>query len=65
MSISLADPKCPFLIQDNGKRVADWERSWKTACALARIRDNALFHDLEPAEALANMIEAGFSEKEP
>jgi integrase len=62
MAISLADPACPFLIQDKGERVADWEKSWKTACALAAV-DNTLFHDLRRT-ALTNMIEAGFSEKE-
>lgn len=40
----------------------DWEKSWKTACALAAV-DNTLFHDLRRT-ALTNMIEAGFSEKE-
>jgi integrase len=62
MAISLADRACPFLIQERGERVADWEKSWKTACALAEV-DNTLFHDLRRT-ALTNMIEAGFSEKE-
>lgn len=62
MSISSADPACPFLIQHKGQRITDWEKSWKTACGLARV-DNALFHDLRRT-ALTNMIEAGFSEKE-
>jgi len=63
MSMSLADPKCPFLVQDKGKRVMDWEKSWETACVLAKIDDSLLFHDLRRT-ALTNMIEAGFSEKE-
>lgn len=62
MAIAAADPKCPFLVQNDGKPVFDWEKSWKTACKLAQI-DNALFHDLRRT-ALTNMIEAGFSEKE-
>lgn len=62
MAISVADRACPFLIQEKGERVADWEKSWKTACALAGV-DNTLFHDLRRT-ALTNMIEAGFSEKE-
>lgn len=62
MAMSSADVSCPFLVQSKGKRVRDWEKSWKTACALASI-DSALFHDLRRT-ALTNMIEAGFSEKE-
>ena len=62
MAVSQADPSCPVLVQSNGVPVRDWEKSWKTACALADI-DNALFHDLRRT-ALTNMIEAGFSEKE-
>jgi integrase len=62
MAISLADPGCPFLVQKDGARVEDWEKSWATACSLAGA-DDALFHDLRRT-ALTNMIEAGFSEKE-
>ena len=62
MAISIADGNCAFLVQDKGRRIADWEKSWKTACAVAKI-DNALFHDLRRT-ALTNMIETGFSEKE-
>jgi integrase len=62
MGIAAADPKCPFLIQNEGRPVFDWEKSWKTACRFAGISD-ALFHDLRRT-ALTNMIEAGFSEKE-
>ena len=62
MAISLADPGCPFLVQRDGARVEDWEKSWATACSLAGA-DDALFHDLRRT-ALTNMIEAGFSEKE-
>lgn len=62
MAIAAADPKCPFLVQNEGKPVFDWEKSWKTACKLAQI-DNALFHDLRRT-ALTNMIEGGISEKE-
>jgi hypothetical protein len=63
MSMSLADSKCPFLVQDQGKRVIDWEKSRKTACALAKIDESLLFPALRRT-ALTNMIEAGFSEKE-
>jgi integrase len=62
MAISLADPKCPFLIQNEGKRVNDWKKSWRSACIFAKV-DDALFHDLRRT-AVTNMIEAGFSEKE-
>jgi integrase len=62
MAISLAQPGCPFLVQDKGRRVEDWEKSWARAVALAGA-DEALFHDLRRT-ALTNMIEAGFSEKE-
>jgi hypothetical protein len=31
MAVSLVDPKCPFLIQNEGKRVNDWKKSWKSA----------------------------------
>ncbi|HMF77364.1 MAG TPA: tyrosine-type recombinase/integrase [Bryobacteraceae bacterium] len=62
MSMSLAHPDCPWLVQSKGERGKDWEKSWKTACTLAGI-DTALFHDLRRT-ALTKMIEAGFSEKE-
>jgi|GEM_PF-3918405 len=42
MTISLADPDCPFLIQKKGKRVADFKKSWHSACAKAKV-DDALF----------------------
>jgi hypothetical protein len=35
MAISLAHPDCPFLVQDKGRRVKDWEKSWTGAVALA------------------------------
>jgi hypothetical protein len=41
MALALADPKCPLLIQHEGKPVFDW----KTACRLAQT-DHAFFHDL-------------------
>jgi integrase len=63
MSFTFADPKCPFLIQEQGKRVLDWEKSWRTACVVAKIDESLLFHDLRRT-ALTNMMEAGFSEKE-
>jgi integrase len=62
MALSLGKPSCPFLIQDNGVLVFDWEKSWRTACKAAGI-EGSLFHDLRRT-ALTNMIEAGFSEKE-
>ena len=45
MAVSLADSACPFLVQDKGRRVEDWEKSWATAVELAGA-DKALFHDL-------------------
>jgi len=62
MVIAAGNPKCPYLIQREGKRVYDFEKAWATACEAANIPD-ALFHDLRRT-ALTNMIEAGFSEKE-
>ena len=62
MALSAADPGCPFLIQNEGKQVFDFEKSWKTACKAAGIPE-ALYHDLRRT-ALTNMIGAGFSEKE-
>jgi integrase len=63
MAMSLADQKkCPFLVQRDGERVSDWEKSWNTACGLAGV-DDTLFHDLRRT-AVTNMIEAGFTEKE-
>jgi len=53
--MSLPDP-------DEGKRVNDWKKSWRTACIVAKV-DDALFHDLRRT-VVTNMIEAGFSEKE-
>lgn len=62
MAIAAAERKCPLLIQRDGRPVFDWEKSWKSAAALAGIEES-LFHDLRRT-ALTNMIEAGFSEKE-
>jgi integrase len=62
MALSRSDPRCPFLIQDEGKQVFDFEKAWATACKLAGIPD-ALFHDLRRT-AVSNMIAAGLSEKE-
>ena len=50
------------MVQDKGRRVEAWEKSWSRALALAGA-DEALFHDLRRM-ALTNVIEAGFSEKE-
>jgi integrase len=61
MALSAADPGCPFLIQNEGKQVFDFEKSWKTACKAAGIPE-ALYHDLRRT-ALTNMIEAGFLRK--
>jgi len=54
--------ECPFLIQDQGKPVFDFEKAWATACETAGI-SRTLFHDLRRT-AVTNMIEAGLSEKE-
>jgi integrase len=63
MAISLAQAaKCKYIVQDQGKRVIDFEKAWKTACEMAGV-PKALFHDLRRT-ALTNMIEAGYSEKE-
>jgi integrase len=62
MAVSLADAGCPFLIQDGGKRVTEFKKSWKSACKAGNV-DDALFHDLRRT-AVTNMIEAGFTEKE-
>lgn len=61
-AIAQADPRCPFLIQHEGKPVFSWRKSWKTACQLANM-ETALFHDLRRT-AITNMMEAEFSEKE-
>ena len=50
------------MIQNGGRSVLDWDKSWATACKLANVPE-ALFHDLRRT-ALTNMIEAGLSEKE-
>src|SRR5262249_43830295 len=62
MAIDAGSKACPFLIQDEGKPVLDFEKSWKTACEAAGVA-HTLFHDLRRT-ALTNMIEAGLSEKE-
>ena len=63
MAISVAQAaKCKYIVQDQGKRVIDFEKAWKTACEMAGV-PKALFHDLRRT-ALTNMIEAGYSEKE-
>ncbi len=61
MAIAAGSKACPFLIQNEGKQVKDWEKSWSTACAAAGV-NATLFHDLRRT-ALTNMIEAGLSEK--
>ena len=62
MALSRADRKYPFLIQNEGRPVFGWEKSWATACKAAQIPE-ALFHDLRRTAA-TNMIEAGLSENE-
>lgn len=62
MALSASDPRCPFLIQDEGRPVYDFEKAWATARESAGVPE-ALFHDLRRT-ALTNMIEAGLSEKE-
>jgi hypothetical protein len=58
----IALPDCPLLVQRHGKPVQDFEKVWTAACTAAKV-PAALFHDLRRT-ALANMIEAGLSEKE-
>lgn len=62
MAVAAGSAACPFLIQNEGKPVFDWEKSWATACTSAGV-PGALFHDLRRT-ALTNMIEGGLSEKE-
>jgi integrase len=62
MAIAAGAKDCPYLIQDEGRPVHDWEKAWATACKAAGVA-GTLFHDLRRT-ALTNMIEAGLSEKE-
>ena len=62
MAISVGDPRCPLLVQREGKPVIDFEKSWKTACEASGV-DETIFHDLWRT-AITNMIEAGYSEKD-
>ena len=62
MALSATVPKCPFLVQNDGKSVFDFEKAWATACEAAGVK-GTLFHDLRRT-AVTNMIEAGLSEKE-
>jgi integrase len=62
MAIAAGQKQCPYLIQNEGRPVYDWEKAWATACDLAGVPET-LFHDLRRT-ALTNMIEAGLSEKE-
>lgn len=62
MSIEAGSKECPYLIQQDGKPVYDWEKAWATACEAAGVA-GTLFHDLRRT-ALTNMVEAGLSEKE-
>jgi len=62
MAIASGDCGCPYLVQDKGQPVFDFEKAWTTACDLGGV-PHALFHDLRRT-ALTNMIEAGLSEKE-
>jgi integrase len=58
----IKESACPFLIQDQGAPVFDFEKAWATGCDAAGI-PGTLFHDLRRT-AVTNMIEAGLSEKE-
>ena len=62
MALASGDRKCPFLVQEKGRPVFDFEKAWSRACKSAGVTD-ALFHDLRRT-AVTNMIEAGLSEKE-
>jgi integrase len=45
MALATNDCRCPFLIQDKGRQVFDFEKAWATACETAGI-PRTLFHDL-------------------
>ncbi|PYT20695.1 MAG: hypothetical protein DMG57_41260 [Acidobacteria bacterium] len=62
MTIAAGTNERPYLIQDEGRPVYDWEKAWSTACEAAGVA-GTLFHDLRRT-ALTNMIEGGLSEKE-
>jgi integrase len=62
MALAAGSKECPYLIQNEGKPVYDFEKAWVTACKAAGVV-GTLFHDLRRT-ALTNMIEAGLSEKE-
>jgi integrase len=62
MALATGSPKCPWLLQNQGRTVYDFEKAWHTACELAGI-PGALFHDLRRV-AVTNMIEAGIPESE-
>lgn len=62
IAIAAGVPECPYLIQDQGQPVYDFEKAWASARKAAGVPD-ALFHDLRRT-AVSNMIEAGLSEKE-
>jgi len=62
LAVSACDRKCPFLVQDKGQPVFDFEKAWSSACEAAGV-PKTLFHDLRRT-AITNMVEAGLSEKE-
>jgi integrase len=61
MALSASDPKCPMLVQRDGRPAFDAEKSWRTACCAADVPEK-LFHDL-CRTAFTNMIEADLARR--
>ncbi|MEO8099415.1 MAG: site-specific integrase [Acidobacteriota bacterium] len=62
MAVSAMKPGCPFLLQENGRRIHSFRKAWAAACKGAKL-GATLFHDLRRT-AVTMMIDAGLSEKQ-
>jgi len=63
MAIAQGSPKCPYLVQDEGKSVFDFKKAWKAACKAAGV-PNALSSMIVVGPPYAIMIDSGLSESE-
>ena len=56
----MRDKNCPYVFQNEGKRIGEFKKSWASACPCAEV-PGLIFHDLRRS-AIRNMRLAGVAE---